>query len=65
MPDAFDEKALMEGIEGDVEFLQEALDMFDEDTPALLAQLRAAAESGDAAALTASSQRYRLRATSC
>ena len=51
MPDAFDEKALMEGIEGDVEFLQEALDMFDEDAPALLAQLRAAAESGDAAAL--------------
>ena len=51
MADAFDENALMERVDGDVEFLDETVAMLDEDSPALLDEIRAAAESGDAAAL--------------
>ena len=54
MSDAFDEKVLMNDIEGDMEFLEEAVTMFDEDTPALLEQISSAASSGDAAALVKS-----------
>ncbi len=51
MPDAFDENALMERVDGDVEFLDETITMLDEDSPALLDEIHAAVESGDAAAL--------------
>ena len=51
MSDTFDEKALMEHVDGDVEFLEETVGMLDEDGPALLEQIRVAAASGDAAAL--------------
>ena len=51
MTDAFDEKALMDEIEGDVEFLEETVAMFDDDTPVLLDEIRSAASSGDTAAL--------------
>ena len=51
MPDAFDENALMERVDGDVEFLDETITMLDEDSPALLDEILAAAGSGDAAAL--------------
>ena len=49
--DAFDEKALMEELDDDIDFLEETVTMFDEDTPALLEQIRSAVSSGDAAAL--------------
>ena len=51
MSDAFDENALMERVDADVEFLEETIAMLDEDSPALLEQIRAAAQSRDAAAL--------------
>ena len=51
MPDAFDDHALMERVDGDVEFLEETIAMLDEDSPALLDEIHAAAGSGDAAAL--------------
>jgi two-component system sensor histidine kinase/response regulator len=51
MSDAFDEKALMDHLDGDVEFLGETVAMLDEDGPELLEQIRVAAASGDAAAL--------------
>ena len=51
MADIFDAKALMEQIDGDVEFLEETLEMLDEDSPSLLEEVRAAAASRDAAAL--------------
>ncbi len=51
MSDTFDEKARMEHVDGDVEFREETVGMLDEDGPALLEQIRAAAASGDAAAL--------------
>ncbi len=51
MADAFDENALMERVDGDVEFLEETVAMLDEDSPALLDEIHAAVESGDAAAL--------------
>ena len=51
MPDAFDENALMERVDGDIEFLEETIAMLDEDSPALLDEIHAAAGSGDAAAL--------------
>ena len=51
MPDAFDDHALMERVDGDLEFLEETIAMLDEDSPALLDEIYAAAGSGDAAAL--------------
>ena len=51
MPNVFDENALMERIDGDVEFLSETIVMLDEDSPALLDQIQAAVQSCDAAAL--------------
>jgi HPt (histidine-containing phosphotransfer) domain-containing protein len=51
MSDAFDEKALLEHIEDDIEFLEETVAMLDEDSPALLEEVRSAAAAGDAAAL--------------
>ncbi len=51
MPDAFDENALMERVDGDVEFLEETIAMLDEDSPALLGEIIAAAGSGNAEAL--------------
>ncbi len=51
MPDTFDEKALMDHVDGDVEFLEETVAMLDEDSPGLLEQIQVAAVSGDAAAL--------------
>jgi two-component system sensor histidine kinase/response regulator len=51
MSDSFDEKALMDHLDGDVEFLEETVAMLDEDSLELLEQIRVAAVSGDAAAL--------------
>ena len=51
MSDAFDENALLEQVDGDVEFLEETIALLDEDSPALLEKIRAAATSRDAAAL--------------
>ncbi len=51
MLNAFDEHALMERVDGDVEFLKETVAMLDEDSPALLGEIIAAAGSGDAEAL--------------
>ena len=51
MSDAFDENALMDRVDDDVEFLEETVTMLDEDSPALLEQIRVAAASGDAPAL--------------
>jgi len=51
MPDLFDRDALLDGIDGDIEFLEETLDMLDEDSGELLDQCRSAAESQDAEAL--------------
>ena len=42
MTDAFDEKALMDGIDGDIEFLQETVIMFNEDTPSPLERIEPA-----------------------
>ena len=54
MPDAFDEDALMDRVDGDVEFLEETMAMLEEDSPALLGEIRAAVNAGDAAALAKS-----------
>ncbi len=51
MSDAFDEAALMERVDGDVEFLEETIAMLDDDCPSLLDRIRAAADARDAAAL--------------
>ena len=51
MPDEFDEQALMDRVDGDVEFLDETVAMLDDDAPGLLDNIRSAAASGDAAAL--------------
>jgi len=54
MSDAFDEAALMDRVDGDVEFLQETIAMLNEDCPALLDQVHAAVRSRDEAALVKS-----------
>jgi HPt (histidine-containing phosphotransfer) domain-containing protein len=51
MSDAFDEDALVDRVDGDLEFLQETNAMLDEDSPALLEEIHAAIRSRDAAAL--------------
>ncbi len=48
MSDAFEEDALMDRVDGDLEFLEETIAMLNEDSPALLEQIRVAAASRDA-----------------
>jgi HPt (histidine-containing phosphotransfer) domain-containing protein len=48
MSSAFDKDALMDRVEGDVEFLEETIAMLDGDSPALLEQIRIAAAARDA-----------------
>ena len=45
------EDELMERVDGDLEFLEETIAMLDEDSPALLDEIKAAVAAGDAAAL--------------
>lgn len=54
MTQVFDEQALMDRVDGDVEFLQETVTMLDEDSPSLIQAIRAAAVSRDAEALAGS-----------
>jgi HPt (histidine-containing phosphotransfer) domain-containing protein len=49
--DLFDEQALLDTVDGDLEFLAETVDMLDEDAPALLDEVRQAAEARNAEAL--------------
>ena len=51
MSDVFDEKALVDQVDGDFEFLEETVVMLDEDSPRLVEEVRAATASRDAAAL--------------
>ena len=51
MSKAFDERALMERVDGDLEFLEETIAMLDEDYPDLLSQIQAAAVQADADAI--------------
>ena len=51
MSSAFDEDALMDRVDGDLEFLAETVAMLNEDSPALLDEICAAAAAGDATAL--------------
>ena len=54
MPREFDEHALLDRIDGDIEFLEETVDMLEEDCPALLEQIRDAAATNNASALAQS-----------
>jgi HPt (histidine-containing phosphotransfer) domain-containing protein len=47
----FDEQALLDTVDGDLEFLQETVGMLDEDAPALLEEVQRAAGARDAEAL--------------
>lgn len=51
MSGAVDEDALMNRVDGDLEFLEETIAMLDEDSPTLLEEIHAAIRSRDAAAL--------------
>ncbi len=50
-PQVLDRDALFDRVGGDIEFLQEIADLFLEDCPKLLAQIRAAVSGGDARSL--------------
>jgi two-component system, sensor histidine kinase and response regulator len=54
MDPLFDKEALLERVDGDVEFLAETVDILDEDAPGLLEALRVAVASGDANAVRGS-----------
>lgn len=51
MTPSFDPAALMDRVDGDLEFLAETVEMLESDGPRLMADLRAAAAAGDAAAV--------------
>lgn len=51
MAEVFDKQALMENLDDDIEFLQETVEMLEEDYPSLMEAIREAAAAGDAAAL--------------
>ena len=51
MTEEFDEQALMDRVDEDIEFLEETIAMLDDDAPGLLNEIRSAAASGDAEAL--------------
>jgi HPt (histidine-containing phosphotransfer) domain-containing protein len=51
MSEVFDERALMDRIDGDLEFLEETISMLDEDSPDLLRQIQEAAAQVDADAV--------------
>jgi len=51
MSDVFDQTELMERVDDDVEFLAETIEMLDEDSPSLLAEIEAAVAARDAGAL--------------
>ena len=51
MSDLFDKEALLDGVDGDIEFLDETIAMLNEDSDELLEQARAAVEAQDADAL--------------
>jgi HPt (histidine-containing phosphotransfer) domain-containing protein len=51
MPRTFDEKELLERVDNDWDFLRDTVQMLADDGPALMAEIRCAAMSGDAAAV--------------
>jgi len=51
MPPTFNPAELMDRIDGDVEFLEECIEIFDEDSAPLLAKIREAVAASDAEAL--------------
>jgi len=51
MSEFFDSEALLDGVDGDMEFLEETIAMLDEDSVALLEQIRIAVAAGDDKAL--------------
>jgi HPt (histidine-containing phosphotransfer) domain-containing protein len=53
MTAAFDHDELMDRIDGDVEFLEESIEMLDEDVGPLLEKIRSAVVARDAGALVA------------
>ena len=48
MTEVFDKEELLEELDGDLEFLEESVEMLESDAPPLLLQIRKAVESGDA-----------------
>ncbi len=54
MDSPFDEQGLLDRVDGDVEFLQETIDMLEEDVPPLLEQLGQATASRNAEDLVTS-----------
>ena len=51
MTEEFDEQALMDRVDEDIEFLEETIAMLNDAAPGLLNEIRSAAASGDAEAL--------------
>lgn len=54
MPPAFDHEELMDRIDGDLEFLEESIEIFDEDAAPLLERIREAVAGHDAGGLATS-----------
>jgi HPt (histidine-containing phosphotransfer) domain-containing protein len=59
MSDIFDQEALLDRVDNDMEFLAETVAMLEEDGPDLLAQIREAIEAGDGEALAVAAHTYK------
>ena len=59
MSDLFDQAALLDRVDHDMEFLAETIEMLEEDGPELLGQIREAIASGNAEALAVAAHTYK------
>jgi HPt (histidine-containing phosphotransfer) domain-containing protein len=59
MSDVLDRDALIESIDGDMEFLAETVEIFDEDGPELISRMREATAAGDCAGLATAAHTYK------
>ncbi len=59
MSDIVDKEALLDRVDNDREFLAETVEMFNEDSPEMLAQIRDAAGRGDSDALAGAAHAFK------
>jgi len=59
MSDIVDKEALLDRVDNDREFLAETVEMFNEDSPEILARIRDAAGRGDGAALAGAAHAFK------
>jgi two-component system sensor histidine kinase/response regulator len=59
MRDIYDREALIDRVDGDIEFLQETIEILEEEQPQMIAYILHAIEAGDADALVSAAHTYK------